>query len=420
MSQAVRRGIILLAILLLVLAVISVAIFTQKKTLEEQNQNLQAQLTEYQNKESQLLAKTKRLQDDSKAMNDRVAQKDKEKAEVQGMYDELKAKYDAVDSQMAQAARERDDWKGRLEAIRRERDELMNKLRNQPTKIVYKEREVPAEGSAPSVAGPQGEGYWAQVLKEKAALQLELEKVKSDLDQSVLQIVDLKKQNSDMQLEIKTIQNEKEEIVRKIKYGEDLANNLAVEVARARNDQKMTNERADKLKNENQQLQDQIKQLTTTKVALERSLTRLGEDKDKMGKKLTQTESVIQSRIDEIWQIKQNLDQKITDLPVKPSPTEVELPPIIVNAAPVGPAVGPAVSVAPKEKQHTVISINETNNFVIVDLGEADGSRVGQTLKVYRGGNDIASLEVIQVRKDISAADIKNKSVQLKVGDIVR
>ena len=127
------------------------------------------------------------------------------------------------------------------------------------------------------MAVPQGEGYWAQVLKEKAVLQLELEKVKSDLDQSVLEIVDLKKQNSDVQLEIKTIQNEKEEIVRKIKYGEDLANNLAVEVARARNDQKMTNERADKLKNETQQLQEQIKQLTTTKVALERSLTRLGE-----------------------------------------------------------------------------------------------------------------------------------------------
>jgi hypothetical protein len=84
---------------------------------------------------------------------------------------------------------------------------------------------------------------------------------------------------------------------------------------------------------------------------------------------------------------------------------------------PASPAVGGG---PPKEKQHAVISINETNNFVIVDLGEADGSRVGQTLKVYRGGNDIASLEVIQVRKDISAADIKNKSVQLKVGDIVR
>ena len=417
MSQAVRRGIILLAALLLVLAVISIAIFTQKKSLEEQNRNLQAQLTEYQNKESQLLAKTKKLQDDSKAMNDRVAQKDREKAEVQGMYDELKFKYDAVDGQMAQVARERDDWKSRLETTRRERDELMNKLRDQPEKIVYKEREP----AAVAVAAPQGEGYWAQVLKDKAVLQLELEKVKSDLDQSVLEIVDLKKKNSDMQLEIKTIQNEKEEIVRKIKYGEDLANNLAVEVARARNDQKMTNERADKLKDQNQQLQDQIKQLTTTKVALERSLTRLGEDKDKMGKKLIQTENVIQGRIDEIWQIKQNLDQKITDLPVKPSPTEVELSPIIVNAVPAGPApaVGPAAA-APREKQHTVISINETNNFVIVDLGEADGSRVGQALKVYRGGNDIASLEVIQVRKDISAADIKNKSVQLKVGDIVR
>jgi hypothetical protein len=41
-------------------------------------------------------------------------------------------------------------------------------------------------------------------------------------------------------------------------------------------------------------------------------------------------------------------------------------------------------------------------------------------MKVYRRSNEIASLEVIQVRRDICAADIKSKSVELQVGDIVR
>ena len=430
MSQAVRQSIIILAVLLVIVGGVSVAIFLQKKSLEEQNQKLQSELEEYQNKQTELLAKSKKLQAEAQAMNERITQKEKEKTQIQGMYEELKSKYDAIDEQMSQVTRERDDWKNRMETARRERDDLMQKLKHQPEKIVekivYKDRPVPAPVSenaeaAPAVTSPQGEGYWAKVLKEKAALQLEIEKVKNDLDQSVLQFVEMKKQNSDLQLEIKTLKDEKEEIARKIKYGEDLANNLSVEVARARNDQKMTSDRAEKLKTENMQLQGQIKELTTTKLVLERNITRLSEEKEKMNQKLAQTENVIQSRIDEIWQIKQNLDQKISDLPVKPqATTTVDLPPIIVNA-PAAATVPPAATAAPvKEKQVTIISINEANNFVIVDLAENDGSQIGKVLKVYRGISPVATLEVIQVRKDISAADIKEKSVQLKVGDIVR
>ena len=173
MSQAVRQGIILLAVLLFVLAGISVAIFLQKRSLEAKNQDLQSQLSEYQNKETELMAKAKKLQADAQAMNDRIAQKDKEKSQVQGMYDEIKAKYDAIDEQMNQVGRERDDWKGRLETTRRERDELMTKLKHQPTKvvekIVYKDREPAApDGTTPDAGEPQGaqgEGYWAGVLK---------------------------------------------------------------------------------------------------------------------------------------------------------------------------------------------------------------------------------------------------------------
>ncbi len=421
MSQAVRQGIIILAVLLIIVAGISVAIFIQKRAVEEQVQTLQTQLSEYEAKEKESMAKAKKLQADMQSMNDRISQKEKEKTQMQSSMDELKSKYDAIEEELSQASRDRDDWKQRSEKIRSERDKLIEKLKHPKEKIVekivYRDREPAAE------AAPQGEGYWADVLKAKAVLQLEIDKIKGDLDQSILQLVEVKKQNSDLQLELKTLTDEKDEIARKIKYGEDLANNLSIEVARARNDQKTTEERAAKLKEQNMQLQGQIKELTTTKLILEKNISQLNENKEKMNKKLAETENVIQSRIDEIWQIKQKLDQKITDLP-KIQTTSVDLPPIIVNApnavvsvpaAPVAAAVQ-----AVKEKQTTVISVNEANNFVIVDLGENDGSQVGRVLKVYRAGTPVATLEVIQVRKDISAADIKDKSVQLKVGDIVR
>jgi hypothetical protein len=63
----------------------------------------------------------------------------------------------------------------------------------------------------------------------------------------------------------------------------------------------------------------------------------------------------------------------------------------------------------------------EENNFVIVDLGEQDGVKVGQTFNVFRNTEKIASLEVIQIRKEISAADIKSVTPgsKLKIGDLV-
>ena len=66
------------------------------------------------------------------------------------------------------------------------------------------------------------------------------------------------------------------------------------------------------------------------------------------------------------------------------------------------------------------MSVNDQSNFVIVDIGEKRGLRAGDTLGVYRGVDYIARLEVLQVRPDIAAADLKEQSAQVKVGDTVR
>ena len=159
----------------------------------------------------------------------------------------------------------------------------------------------------------QGDQYWAAVLRQKAALQVEIEKEKSGLNQAALQVVDLKKQNSDLEIEIKQVSNEKDEVIQKIKYGQDLADNLSVDLARSRNDQKAVNDRADRLKEENMELQSQIRGLSSTKLELEKTVSRLTDDKDAMQRKLVQTESVIQNRIDDIWKIKQSLDKKLSE-----------------------------------------------------------------------------------------------------------
>lgn len=494
MSKPIQLAVIALIALLLASAGIGVYLFLQNNQLNQNNQSMQSQIQGFQTKESELLAKAKKLERDQQELNDKISQKEKEREQAQQAYDGLKAKVDDLNYQITQAKQEKDDFKSRVDTIRRERDELMEKLRNQKEKIVEKivekpvekivyrdrpasgasegmDQEKPVEAVSSLDEPPSGSAdqYWAGVLKQRETLKLDLQKAQAELDQSALQVVELKKQNSDIQLELKNLTdikddlekklakdkeefesqmaNERKEMERKLRYNEDLANSLSMEVAKAHTEQKDAVERAEKFKQDMLALQEQIKQLGSTKLALERTISQINQDKAAMQKRLDQTEGAIQGRIDEIWKIKQSLDQKISQLPSaapnsasKNSITEVELPPIVVNPAPgtepaekhkktkVEKKQTPAASKpAPRKveaveakSQGTIISINEPNNFVIVDLGEGDSAQVGRKLTVMRDNKPVGALEIIQVRKDISAADIKDSNGPLRVGDTVR
>lgn len=440
MSIAVRVSVWILGVLVVVSAAVAVLALMQKQSLQGQNQSLHSQVSADQSELADMSSKVKKLSDDADQLNSKVAQAQQDKAQLQNQYDDLKHKSDDLQSQLDQANTDRDDWKGRVETISRERDGLMQKLKDRPTQIIYKNRIVKVQapaaaasvsdnGSPVDVTSAQGDQYWAGVLKQKAALQVELAQEKSSLDQAALQVVDLKKQNSDLEVEVKKVSNEKDEIIQKIKYGQDLADSLSIDVARSRTEQQAVSDRADKLKTENLALLSQIQGLSGAKLDLERTVSRLTDEKDAMQKKLIETESVIQSRIDDIWKIKQGLDKKLSEnSPSSSTPGSMELPPIIVNAPNGQQQQQAAVPVQQQvndihtgPNQGSIISINESNNFVIVDLGQENSSvAVGNVMQVYRNSNPIASLEVIQVRKDICAADIKDKSVELKVGDTVR
>jgi len=54
-----------------------------------------------------------------------------------------------------------------------------------------------------------------------------------------------------------------------------------------------------------------------------------------------------------------------------------------------------------------IIAVNHEEKFVVIDIGEASGLRPGAILKIMRGDKNVGSVEVIEMRKEISAADIK-------------
>ncbi|MBL8014199.1 MAG: hypothetical protein JNN05_10160 [Candidatus Omnitrophica bacterium] len=456
MSTAVKQSILILVLLLVVSIVVALMTLMEKQKLQNTNQSLTQQVAGFQQEQTKLLAESTKLKEQVQTLTDQLSSKDRERSQYQSQYEEIKTKYDQLSEQVDQLTQERNDYKDRTTTVSAERDRLMKELQNRPEKIVekvvYKDKATETnfasansssttttssidkkDASDPSAAVNQAveesakqqedESHWAEVFKQKAALEIEIDKSHKALDKSAIDIVELKKQVADMQLVIDKLTSERDEIVRKIKYGEDLADNLSIELARAKNDQKFTAERAEKLSSENSNLQAQVKQLTSTKLSLEKTISRLSDDKENIQKKLIESESVIQSRIDDIWKIKQNIDERVGTMP-KVNGNQVELAPIVINAngaapAPVDEVPGTEEPVSSKNQAH-IVSINQDNNFVILDMGEKDGIKMGDSFRVYRGPKEIAKLEVIQIRRDIAAADIKKKAMPLQVGDLVR
>lgn len=447
MSKAAKRSIvILIALLILTLAFAVINELNAQKVAREKiqiEQELAQTRDQFQQRE------TKYIQD-AQSLNISLKQAADEKVQlaqkIQQAEQRAQQQVAELSSQLDGMTQERDKWKERIETIRQERDKLMAKIDDLTKQLEAKPKEEPKEVAAaepqkitpsilpsplpssfdfehvPSVSPAGGkavdEEYWANLLEEKASLEIDIQKLKDDLSAKSIEAVEIKQKNEGLQLEVDALKHTKEELEVQMQHKIDMVDNISLELARTKNDKKFVTDRTEKLSAENDGLRREMKQLVSVKNALEKSIARLSQEKDKIAGKLGQTETIIQSKIDEIWEIKDDLDRSIRTAKVDANTGEVELPPIVVsseNKAGHFTAAGTSTGFNGR-----VISINEDNNFVIVDIGENAGVRLGDNLSAYRDSQYIARLEVIQVRKDISAADLKDQASKVRVGDVIR
>jgi len=424
MSKAVKLSFAILILLLLFSLGFAGYTLLQKQKIEQEKSNLQNEINASKTRESKYILDNKKIEEQLKKVEE-------EKSKIEQELAAINERMQRSDEDMQKITQERDEWKSRLQNLQKERDDLDRKLKEQAKvvaepQIIYKYIERPPEEKKEVEEGKPkisfenlDDSYWAQVLKEKATIEVDLENLRKEASMAAIEIAELKKQNNDLQLELEKLKTEKETIDREIKASKDLSDTLSLELARAKGDNKFMNERTEKLIQENNDLRNQIKALTSTKIALEKTIVRVSEEKKNLEKKLVDTESMVEGKIAEIWDIKEGLNQQVKELAL--ATKEIELPPIVVSAGKVAPK-----DQIQEEKLGTagldgsIVSVNEENNFVIIDKGQSAGLSVGNKLNVYRDADYIAQLEVIQVRPDVAAADIKEKKTKLRVGDSVR
>lgn len=437
MSKAAKKSVYILMVLLVVALGFAFVIFDKLKTSDE---NLMATAHELSNVQNELQIREQKYNTEIKGFQDALDEANDEKSDliekIQEVQLEVKQQSENFLKEIKTATDDRDKWKRRIEKIKEERGQLMTKIDELNIKLEEKlepqiavkteESQVsdvlPDVSEAPSILPETGrivdEKYWADLLKEKISLEVDVKNLKEELTRRSIALVEIKHKNEDLKLEINSIESEKEAIITKVRHTADMIDNISLELARTKNDKKYIANRAEKLSEENNDLRKKLKKLVSVKNALEKSIVRISQEKDKVKSQLGRTETLIQSKIDEIWDIKEELDHSIRLSRGGTFPSEVELPPIVVSSS--GRVESFNIGESAPGLNGQVISINEPNNFVIVDIGENAGVHLGDNLSVYRDSKYIARLEVIQVRDDISAADLKDQWSKIKVGDVIR
>lgn len=453
MSRSIKVGYFILIIMVLgVLGFLGYTLMEMQK-LSDSKSVVEEELELADSRTNEKIKQVKQLSEEVETLKS-------EKADLETQLGEATAKAGDLEQQLLGMTAERDKIKTDFDTLTKTRASLESQVNDLTLKIdeTQKELEVQKQlasklrdsaGSVGAVNGSPGkshiaydagsaksqvieipkeippasdEAYWANLLREKAGLEVKLHDMEDRLAQSSIQIVEFRQQNEDLQLKLDTLQAQSDDLGQEIKYKSNMINNLSLELARTKNDKKFIGDRLARIQQENGQLREELRGLVEAKSSLQKSIVRLTQDKNKVERELGSAENLIQSKIDEIWEIKESLDRTFKESTQKfQSPGSVELPPIMVSS---GGGTAPAIKFDSGATEPgfngRIVSINEENNFVIVDVGEESGVALGDALSVYRDSKYVAQLEVIQVRKDIAAADIKNQWTEVQVGDTIR
>ncbi len=260
-----------------------------------------------------------------------------------------------------------------------------------------------------------------QTFNAKKAIERERDQLKNENDTLAMKIEEVTRERKQLQDKIGALNNdlnnvsqEKEDIQKRYELIVKERSELTEKLWAVQSDNKRLYEDLSGLTQEKQELEQKFDEglapLKKDNVILKRQLKSLVERKINLEKRLNELSNL----------------SKATESAGSPTETDeskkefIELPPIVVRSQTTAPA--PEKKSAKDNSKGAILDINKENNFVVIDLGQNSGIKVGETLSVYRKDIDkaIAAIEVIQVRNTIAACDIKKEAAPIQIGDTVR
>jgi len=327
-------------------------------------------------------------------------------------------KINALNGELDRVSKEKQEVEKKYDLVNKEREDLLIKLQSRPTRAAVVTQE--------QVQAPTTDAYWAGILKAKTDLEMQLDNLRNELKSTKITNEELQREKSSLQLDINNLNRDNEETKRQLEYNQKLMDSISQELVREKNDKMQIQNNLKSIRNENKVLTRILKSLNSRKIALERKLQELEEKNSSMEGRFSEMETMLTDKTTQINELREQLDvisgssTAATKREINQEKREaVELPEIVVRPQAEEQQTYEAQE-ATSSRAGSVLAVNRENNFVIIDLGQNSGLRSGDTFQVYRGDNAIAAVEVIQLRPDIAACDIKSETTPIKVGDTIK
>ncbi len=296
-----------------------------------------------------------------------------------------------------------------VEELKAERDKLVERLKSGAVtqQVAVSESRIPVE------VGDIPEDHWADFVKKKASLEAQVDTLNEHLLEAKNKIAGLDTGNKELSIKIDQLKKDTWRLAEEIKFKERTLRVMSMDLVSEREERSSAVKELSKLRNENVSLKRELVLANKEQMKLQDTLKVTMDKKHSLEARMSDAENVLKEKSLAFSELQNDLKQAISGgKRITASETaSVELPPIIVK--PSAPGL--------RGLRGEIIAVNREEKFIVIDLGESSGLRPGVLLKAMRGDREIATVEVIETRKEISAADIKEMvgGFNIQEGDLV-
>lgn len=377
--------------------------FTQKEDIETKFKQAEKNFKSEKNKLSKELSLAK---EKNRAL---IAEKEELQIEIKDLQT-LRIKIKEINKELEWQRKEYEDLKKRYKNTVVKQESLAAQLKNSiGEKIVLKK----------TIKNLRSEPFLSKILEEKVALTLAKKEWAKERKNKKAEIEQLKKSLNSLKIETKKIAVIEKELVEK----EKLVQALTKKMLNGEKEKFSLNQVLEKTEQKLKDSQKKNKKLFA-KIG---SIVKLFEQKlNKISKVKSATELS-----EEIKKAKDSLISELmgTEIPAvivqteKPKSQIKTTPEVKKTSASVAhAAIIPAVKTLKKKPEKLngeILQINNKYNFVVINLGVKTGLKKHELLGVYRDKQKIGKIKIIELREQVSAADIVSFEKNIRRGDVV-
>lgn len=319
---------------------------------------------------------------------------------------ELKSKLETVDRELSTLETKSQILRSRYETLLGERDDLDKELARVKKGKFFLEKQL---------KDIESDMFLTRLLKKKASLEVELARLKDSEAPKDLKINRLKTENMDLNIKLSNLKDENDLLTRKLKDSTDVADVLTRDLLRERDKIARNKKDIGDAKIENRVLKARIEEFED----ISGEFNKLFAEREDLRLEIAGLEKEIRYKDSEIGKWKTAFEDRKRDAEYRAeayhAPGEVQLPQIVLQSDDYGASTRlttPSLERIAKEStlkgglRGRVVTVNRDHGFVVIDVGRQDGVGIMDSFKVYRGGTLVGSIEVIQARERIAAADI--------------